>query len=66
MPEEIFREYEEGIKSELGLISGSLSLQEAWEEKSGHSGPNLSKNSRLEEWDRNSVTTAGLKAESHT
>ena len=29
MPEEIGREYEEGIKSELGLISGSLSLQEA-------------------------------------
>lgn len=39
MPEEICREYEEGIKSELGLISGRLSLQEAWE-KRGRSGPN--------------------------
>ena len=31
---------EEGIKSELGLISGSFSLQEAWEEKRGCPGPN--------------------------
>lgn len=52
---------EEGIKSDLGLISGSFSLQEAWEEKRGCPGPNWSKNSKLEEWDRNSVTTGGTR-----